>query len=92
MQRSMARMPWRHQIAVLESWTAPSSGFGTQPKHCPRLDRDVLALHFDRHLRERVGKAISTKRLLVKYKYPPDQQPGAIKLVMEQRESMARVS
>ncbi len=31
----------------------------------------------------------SIKRLLVKYKYPPDQQPGAIMLVMEQMESMA---
>jgi len=29
------------------------------------------------------------KRLLVKYKYPPDRQPGAIKLVMEQMESLA---
>ncbi len=31
----------------------------------------------------------SIKRLLVKYKYPPDKQPGAITLVMEQMESMA---
>jgi type I restriction enzyme R subunit len=31
----------------------------------------------------------SIKRLLVKYKYPPDKQPGAIKLVMDQMESMA---
>ncbi len=31
----------------------------------------------------------SIKRLLVKYGYPPDKQPGAIKLVMEQMESMA---
>ena len=31
----------------------------------------------------------SIKRLLVKHGYPPDQQPGAIKLVMEQMESMA---
>ncbi|MGB3730814.1 MAG: type I restriction endonuclease subunit R [Microbacterium sp.] len=31
----------------------------------------------------------SIKRLLVKYKYPPDQQPGAIGLVMEQMEAMA---
>lgn len=31
----------------------------------------------------------SIKRLLVKYDYPPDKQPGAIKLVMEQMESMA---
>ncbi len=31
----------------------------------------------------------SIKRLLVKYRYPPDQQPGAIKLVLEQMESPA---
>lgn len=31
----------------------------------------------------------SIKRLLVKYKYPPDKQPEAISLVMEQMESMA---
>ncbi len=31
----------------------------------------------------------SIKRLLVRYGYPPDQQPGAIKLVMEQMEQMA---
>jgi type I restriction enzyme R subunit len=31
----------------------------------------------------------SIKRLLVRYKYPPDNQPGAIKLVMDQMESMA---
>lgn len=31
----------------------------------------------------------SIKRLLVKHGYPPDQQPAAIKLVMDQMESMA---
>jgi type I restriction enzyme, R subunit len=31
----------------------------------------------------------SIKRLLVKYDYPPDKQPGAIKLVMEQMEQLA---
>jgi len=31
----------------------------------------------------------SIKRLLVKYKYPPDKQPAAIKLVMEQMEALA---
>jgi type I restriction enzyme R subunit len=31
----------------------------------------------------------SIKRLLVKHKYPPDKQPEAIKLVIEQMESMA---
>lgn len=31
----------------------------------------------------------SIKRLLVKHGYPPDKQPDAIKLVMEQMEAMA---
>lgn len=31
----------------------------------------------------------SIKRLLVKYKYPTDKQPGAIQLVIEQMEAMA---
>jgi type I restriction enzyme, R subunit len=31
----------------------------------------------------------SIKRLLVKYKYPPDKQPEAIKLVIEQMDAMA---
>ncbi len=31
----------------------------------------------------------SVKRLLVKYRYPPDRQPEAIQLVIEQMESMA---
>ncbi len=31
----------------------------------------------------------SIKRLLVKYRYPPDKQPGAIKLVLAQMESLA---
>lgn len=31
----------------------------------------------------------SVRRLLVKYKYPPDKQPGAIALVIEQMEAMA---
>ncbi|MDD4868749.1 MAG: DUF3387 domain-containing protein [Mycobacterium sp.] len=31
----------------------------------------------------------SIKRLLVKYRYPPDKQPEAIKLVIEQMEALA---
>jgi type I restriction enzyme, R subunit len=31
----------------------------------------------------------SIKRLWVKYKYPPDKQPAAIKLVIEQMEALA---
>ena len=31
----------------------------------------------------------SIRRLLIKHGYPPDKQPGAIKLVLEQMESMA---
>jgi type I restriction enzyme R subunit len=33
--------------------------------------------------------AVVNQRLLVKYKYPPDQQPEANKLVIEQMEEMA---
>lgn len=32
---------------------------------------------------------VSIKRLLVRYKYPPDQQPEAIRLVVEQMEALA---
>ncbi len=31
----------------------------------------------------------SIKRLLIKYRCPPDQQPGAVKLVLEQMERLA---
>jgi type I restriction enzyme R subunit len=31
----------------------------------------------------------SIKRLLVKHDYPPDKQPAAVRLVMEQMEAMA---
>jgi len=31
----------------------------------------------------------SIKRLLVKHRYPPDKQPEAIKLVLDQMEAMA---
>lgn len=31
----------------------------------------------------------SIKRLLVRYKYPPDKQPAAIKLAIEQMEALA---
>ncbi len=31
----------------------------------------------------------SIKRLLIKHKYPPDKQPDAIRLVLEQMEAMA---
>ena len=31
----------------------------------------------------------SIKRLLVKHKYPPDKQPGAVKLVLERMELLA---
>jgi type I restriction enzyme R subunit len=31
----------------------------------------------------------SIKRLLTKYRYPPDQQAGAVKLVLEQMEQLA---
>lgn len=31
----------------------------------------------------------SIKRLLIKYKYPPDKQAGAVKLVLDQMEQLA---
>ncbi|HET8616382.1 MAG TPA: type I restriction endonuclease subunit R [Actinomycetales bacterium] len=37
----------------------------------------------------RAKRRTSIKRLLVKHGYPPDKQPAAIKLVMEQMEAMA---
>lgn len=42
-------------------------------------------------VREDVRAKLRTtiKRLLMRYGYPPDQQPGAIKLVMDQMEAMA---
>jgi type I restriction enzyme R subunit len=52
------------------------------------MQRDVRT---DRTVREDVRARLrsSIKRLLAKHGYPPDQQPAAIKLVMEQMESMA---
>jgi type I restriction enzyme, R subunit len=52
------------------------------------MRRDVRT---DWTLREDVKAKLrsSIKRLLVKCDYPPDQQPGAIKLVLGQMESMA---
>lgn len=52
------------------------------------MRRDVRT---DWTVREDVRAKLRTsiKRLLVKNGYPPDKQPGAIKLVMEQMETMA---
>jgi len=52
------------------------------------MQRDVRT---DWTVREDVRARLrsSIKRLLVKHGYPPDKQPAAIKLVMEQMESMA---
>ncbi|EWT04152.1 DEAD/DEAH box helicase [Intrasporangium chromatireducens Q5-1] len=52
------------------------------------MRRDVRT---DWTVREDVRAKLRTtiKRLLMKYGYPPDQQPGAIKLVMDQMEAMA---
>lgn len=51
----------------------------------PRLALDDLTLAFLR----RAQQAPSIKRLRVKHRYPPDKQPCAIKLVLEQMEAMA---
>lgn len=52
------------------------------------MQRDVRT---DWTVRDDVRAKLRTtiKRLLMKYGYPPDQQPGAIKLVMDQMEAMA---
>ncbi len=52
------------------------------------MKRDVLT---DWTVRDDVRAKLrsSIKRLLVKNGYPPDKQPGAIKLVMVQMEAMA---
>ncbi len=52
------------------------------------MRRDIRT---DWTVREDVRAKLRTtiKRLLMKYGYPPDQQPGAIKLVMDQMEAMA---
>jgi type I restriction enzyme R subunit len=60
------------------------------------IARDLVAvmqrdIRTDWTVREAVRARLrsSIRRLLAKYKYPPDKQPEAIKLVMEQMESMA---
>ena len=49
-------------------------------------------MSIDWNLREavRAKMRVKIKRLLKKYKYPPDQQPKAIKTVMEQAELMCQ--
>jgi type I restriction enzyme R subunit len=41
------------------------------------------------HYDDRDGFARHIRRLLVQYKYPPDQQPEAIRLVIEKMKAMA---
>ena len=52
------------------------------------MQRDIKT---DWTVRDDVGAKLrsSIKRLLVKHKYPPDKQPEAIKLVIEQMEALA---
>ncbi|MDN5746316.1 MAG: DUF3387 domain-containing protein [Nocardioidaceae bacterium] len=61
-----------------------------------QIARDLVAtmrrdIRTDWTVREDVRAKMRTtiKRLLIKYGYPPDQQAGAIKLVMDQMEAMA---
>lgn len=61
-----------------------------------QIARDLVAtmrrdIRTDWTVREDVRAKMRTtiKRLLMKYGYPPDQQAGAIKLVMDQMEAMA---
>ena len=52
------------------------------------MRRDIRT---DWTVREDVRAKLRTtiKRLLMKFRYPPDQQPAAIKMVMDQMEAMA---
>jgi type I restriction enzyme, R subunit len=61
-----------------------------------QIARDLVAVmrrdvRTDRTVRDDVRAKLrsSIKRLLVRHGYPPDQQPAAIKLVIEQMEQLA---
>lgn len=66
------------------------------PDVLARIARDLVAVmrrdvKTDWTVRDDVRAKLrsSIRRLLVKYKYPPDTQPAAIQLVIEQMEAMA---
>jgi hypothetical protein len=155
-QRSVAQLPWRHHIALLEKLDDTTCGFGmprlpssragapnrrclnsartmkprpkpqrirtwrsrryapcsTRSSRRPRRTTSAVELQGEEVLariaRELVGVMrrdtktdwtvrddvraklrSSIKRLLVKYRYPPDKRPEAMKLVIEQMEAFA---
>lgn len=73
------------------------TGFDSPPLHTLYLDRPALVAIMRRDVttdwpvRDDVKAKLrsSIRRLLVKYDYPPDKQQGAIRLVIQQMESMA---
>ncbi len=59
-QRSVAQLPWRHQIALLEKLkTADQRLWYAAEAITNGWSRDILALQIDRRLHERAGKAIT---------------------------------
>ena len=59
-QRSVAQLPWRHQIALLEKLDRPDQRLWYAVQAIEEgWSRDILALKIDTRLHERVGKAIT---------------------------------
>ncbi|HEY8788266.1 MAG TPA: PDDEXK nuclease domain-containing protein [Actinopolymorphaceae bacterium] len=59
-QRSVAQLPWRHQIALIEKLTDPDSRLWYAAAAIEDgWSRDILVHHVDGRLRERSGKAIT---------------------------------
>ena len=101
-REALAGLDWRSRIVPgrPKSWYDAAMAmtnylrFPTTPGN--QIARELVAImrrdvRTDWTVREDVRAKLrsSIKRLLVKYKYPPDKQPGAIKLVMEQMEQLA---
>lgn len=60
LQRIVARLPWCHQIALLEKLDQPDQRLWYAAEAIAHgWTREVLALHIERRLHERLGKAIS---------------------------------
>lgn len=62
-QRSVAQLPWRHQIALMEKLDQPDLRLWYATEALDQgWSRDILAFHIERRLHERSGKAISNFR------------------------------